>query len=103
MTVTEQTKPVAVANCLGRISGFVAGHQMTATLAAASGADENGLKLWCFPRPQITDRETYNAVAVWAKANPDRLKEFIDREGSTNTATLMMAIAALHATYPCSK
>lgn len=103
VNLSEANRPVAVAVCLGRISGFATGHQLTVHLAANGGADESSLKLWCIDHTKITDEQLYRNVALWANANPDRLKQFVDDEGLSNGAASMMFVAALHDAYPCSR
>jgi hypothetical protein len=102
-TPSEAAKPIATAVCLGRISGFTTGHQLTVHMAAGNGANENDLKLWCVVHSKITDEQLYRTVALWANANPARLKEFVENEGSTNAAATMMFVAALHDAYPCTR
>jgi Rap1a immunity proteins len=96
-TVSDTNNPVAVGTCHGRISGFVVGHELTVHLAGNDG----DLNMWCIDHSKVTDKDLYLTVASWASTNPDRLKEFVEIEGSPNGAAALMIVAALHDAYPC--
>jgi Rap1a immunity proteins len=100
--ITPETELTAASICLGRISGFVIGYNLTVEYASLT-MPTDGLKLWCMNGSKVTDGELYEVVAKWASANPTRLKAFVDREGSPNEATTLMFIAALHDAYPCKR
>lgn len=100
--ITPETELTAASICLGRVSGFVIGYNLTVEYASLT-MPTDGLKLWCMNGPRVTDGELYEVVARWASANPTRLKAFVDREGSPNEATTLMFIAALHDAYPCKR
>lgn len=101
-TITPETELTAASICLGRVSGFVIGYQLAVEYTSLT-TPVDGLKLWCLEGPRVTDGELFEVVAGWAAANPTRLKAFIDREGSSNEATTLMFIAALHDAYPCKR
>ncbi len=103
MNVTPVTKDVAVANCIGSISGFVYGFETALALADAEGHPLLRHMLWCRPNPkQMSAGDLYNAVSLWAAKYPDRVQQQVDIYGPNHPmAAQTLIIAALHEQYPC--
>lgn len=93
-------REVNIANCLGRMRGFVEGHMATTELADAM--KKNGilgnLQLWCVP-DTFEERDLVVAVLSWIQKNQ---KDF---EVATKepAGALKIVMQAMNKTYPCVK
>ncbi len=88
---------VALSECMGRVRGFVDGHNMTVAMNQMAGA--KSIKLWCMPTQVTTDQLLTN-VMDWADSNPDDYVDIRASMDDANSATAIV-IRALRTTYPC--
>lgn len=98
-TVSEQSRLLATANCLGRIRGYADSHQQTIRMLQQSYNLAPTAQLWCIPKP-TTDKQLLTVILTWVDANPRQYDSVISNYSGTAGAMGVLA-AALHATYPC--
>lgn len=93
----QATYLIGVANCLGRIRGFVDSHQMTIKMQPTSAHAVS--PLWCVDS-SVTDKEVLDAVTDWYVENLEESKTIASQLDSVNAATAI-AVRAIHETFPC--
>jgi len=89
----EAVKLLGLSNCLGRLRGFVDGHQLTVQLMKSKD------RMWCVDA-DVKDKEVFDAVIDWAVENPKQVSE-ITRDFEGINAATAIAIRAIHHKFPC--
>lgn len=89
---------IAVANCLGRIRGYVDGHQLTITMQVRAGKSTM-TPLWCV-NPSVTDKELMDSIFSWSEAHSDEFDQ-ITTQYNGSTASVGIMLRAISTQYPC--
>lgn len=102
MNMTDpKVRMYAVSECVGRIRGFVDGHNITVAVAARAAGNQGAkaVRLFCVG-PNVETEKLVAAVMDWAG---DHVSEYtrVMAADPQDGATIIM-IKALHDTYPCA-
>lgn len=100
---TSSTLVIAYVNCMGRVRGYVDGHQMTIDLQYTVHEQYSKLlvldPLWCIPTT-VTDRELLFSVVDWTNSNHKDFKALAKRyPGGAGVSAVITK--ALSTKYPC--
>ncbi len=91
---------IAVSECMGRVRGFVDGHDLTVAMIQMASGNKRSNALWCMPT-NVTSDQLLSDVMDWADRNPSAYVEVRSKMDDNNSATAVM-IRALRETYPCA-
>ena len=97
---TQNSLLMAESNCLGRISGYVAGHEMTMELTKLYSPTSMP-KLWCVPS-NVVDGQLLQSVLKWISLNEGEFQT-IRSKYKDSDASMLIISKALANTYICSK
>lgn len=90
---------VAVAGCMGRVRGFVDGHDMTISMGQIAGRGNDIPHMWCVTAATTTN-QLMTDIMDWVEAHPKEYRGIIDTVGDADAA-MVITVKALHAAYPC--
>lgn len=91
---------VALSECMGRVRGFVDGHNLTIAIVQITDNSKRANTMWCMPT-QVSTGQLLTDIMDWVDQNPNEYVKIRSNVDDDNSATAVM-IQALRTTYPCA-
>ena len=92
---------VAVSECVGRVRGFIEGHNlMISMLRMAGNNNARNAQLFCVG-PNVEASDVVTSIMDWSDANYAEYANTVDAADPSSLATIIM-IKALKANYACA-